>query len=159
MFLLLSSIFFQPEIAAQLKEAIRIQTEQRLIQQQQKILEHQPFVQDGQVCNFPHSPLSAATMMNNLCAFCDFPAAVSAQLRSVLQSHSAENRQNHRAARSKKRPLQGANCVQHVQGSGHLQSAQQFHFRGAQSVSPSWLLYRILNQIPDNNGTIIKYIT
>ncbi|XP_033165918.1 uncharacterized protein LOC117144699 isoform X4 [Drosophila mauritiana] len=37
-----------PELAAQLKEAIRIQAEQRLIQQQQKILEHQPFVQDGQ---------------------------------------------------------------------------------------------------------------
>ncbi|XP_043653881.1 uncharacterized protein LOC122620468 isoform X2 [Drosophila teissieri] len=37
-----------PEVAAQLKEAIRIQAEQRLIQQQQKILEHQPFVQDGQ---------------------------------------------------------------------------------------------------------------
>ncbi|XP_017103839.2 uncharacterized protein Osi17 isoform X2 [Drosophila bipectinata] len=37
-----------PELAAQLKEAIRIQAEQRIIQQQQKILEHQPFVQDGQ---------------------------------------------------------------------------------------------------------------
>ncbi|EDW58511.1 uncharacterized protein Dvir_GJ14266 [Drosophila virilis] len=37
-----------PELAAQLKEAIRIQAEQRLIQQQQQILEHQPFVQDGQ---------------------------------------------------------------------------------------------------------------
>ncbi|ALC46818.1 Osi17 [Drosophila busckii] len=37
-----------PELAAQLKEAIRIQAEQRLIQQQQHILEHQPFVQDGQ---------------------------------------------------------------------------------------------------------------
>ncbi|XP_064550867.1 uncharacterized protein Osi17 [Drosophila montana] len=37
-----------PEMAAQLKEAIRIQAEQRLIQQQQQILEHQPFVQDGQ---------------------------------------------------------------------------------------------------------------
>ncbi|KAM8705228.1 hypothetical protein ACLKA7_009653 [Drosophila subpalustris] len=37
-----------PLLAAQLKEAIRIQAEQRLIQQQQQILEHQPFVQDGQ---------------------------------------------------------------------------------------------------------------
>ncbi|XP_030371715.1 uncharacterized protein LOC115622000 [Scaptodrosophila lebanonensis] len=37
-----------PELSAQLKEAIRIQAEQRLIAQQQKILEHQPFVQDGQ---------------------------------------------------------------------------------------------------------------
>ncbi|XP_017856362.1 PREDICTED: uncharacterized protein LOC108609158 isoform X2 [Drosophila arizonae] len=37
-----------PELAAQLKEAIRIQAEKRLIQQQQQILEHQPFVQDGQ---------------------------------------------------------------------------------------------------------------
>uniref|UniRef100_A0A1B0FL86 Osiris 17 n=1 Tax=Glossina morsitans morsitans TaxID=37546 RepID=A0A1B0FL86_GLOMM len=37
-----------PEIAAQLKEALRIQTEQRLIQQQQKILDKQPFAQDGQ---------------------------------------------------------------------------------------------------------------
>ncbi|XP_034116488.2 uncharacterized protein LOC117576062 isoform X2 [Drosophila albomicans] len=37
-----------PQLAAQLKEAIRIQAEQRLIQQQQQILEHQPFVQDGQ---------------------------------------------------------------------------------------------------------------
>lgn len=39
----------QPELAAQLKEAIRIQAEQRLIQQQQQILGNQPFVQDGQV--------------------------------------------------------------------------------------------------------------
>ncbi|KAM7359229.1 DUF1676 domain-containing protein Osi17 isoform 2-T5 [Cochliomyia hominivorax] len=37
-----------PELSAQLKEAIRIQAEQRLVQQQQQILDKQPFVQDGQ---------------------------------------------------------------------------------------------------------------
>uniref|UniRef100_A0A1A9W5P4 Uncharacterized protein n=1 Tax=Glossina brevipalpis TaxID=37001 RepID=A0A1A9W5P4_9MUSC len=37
-----------PELAAQLKEALRIQAEKRLIQQQQKILDKQPFAQDGQ---------------------------------------------------------------------------------------------------------------
>ncbi|XP_018796183.1 PREDICTED: uncharacterized protein LOC108973388 isoform X2 [Bactrocera latifrons] len=37
-----------PELAAQLKEALRIQAEQRLISQQQQILDKQPFVQDGQ---------------------------------------------------------------------------------------------------------------
>uniref|UniRef100_A0A1I8Q3J2 Uncharacterized protein n=1 Tax=Stomoxys calcitrans TaxID=35570 RepID=A0A1I8Q3J2_STOCA len=37
-----------PEQAAQVKEALRIQAEQRLVQQQQQILEKQPFVQDGQ---------------------------------------------------------------------------------------------------------------
>ncbi|XP_075148658.1 DUF1676 domain-containing protein Osi17 isoform X1 [Haematobia irritans] len=37
-----------PEQTAQLKEALRIQAEQRLVQQQQQILEKQPFVQDGQ---------------------------------------------------------------------------------------------------------------
>ncbi|XP_073817239.1 DUF1676 domain-containing protein Osi17 [Musca autumnalis] len=37
-----------PELSAQIKEALRIQAEQRLVQQQQQILEKQPFVQDGQ---------------------------------------------------------------------------------------------------------------
>ncbi|XP_054090198.1 uncharacterized protein LOC105212406 isoform X3 [Zeugodacus cucurbitae] len=37
-----------PEIAAQIKEALRIQAEQRIISQQQQILDKQPFVQDGQ---------------------------------------------------------------------------------------------------------------
>ncbi|XP_037943412.1 uncharacterized protein LOC119676247 [Teleopsis dalmanni] len=37
-----------PELTAQVKEALRIQAEQRIIAQQQKILENQPFVQDGQ---------------------------------------------------------------------------------------------------------------
>ncbi|XP_054741325.1 uncharacterized protein LOC129246261 [Anastrepha obliqua] len=37
-----------PELAAQIKEALRIQAEQRIISQQQQILEKQPFVQDGQ---------------------------------------------------------------------------------------------------------------
>ncbi|XP_067619143.1 uncharacterized protein Osi17 isoform X3 [Eurosta solidaginis] len=37
-----------PEIAAQIKEALRIQAEQRIVSQQQQILDKQPFVQDGQ---------------------------------------------------------------------------------------------------------------
>ncbi|XP_050325197.1 uncharacterized protein LOC126756284 [Bactrocera neohumeralis] len=37
-----------PELAAQLKEALRIQAEHRIISQQQQILDKQPFVQDGQ---------------------------------------------------------------------------------------------------------------
>ncbi|XP_069961555.1 uncharacterized protein Osi17 isoform X3 [Bactrocera oleae] len=37
-----------PKLAAQLKEALRIQAEQRIISQQQQILDKQPFVQDGQ---------------------------------------------------------------------------------------------------------------
>ena len=39
-------------LQAQTHEQLRIQAEQKLISQQQKILQHQPFVQDQQVCSF-----------------------------------------------------------------------------------------------------------
>ena len=50
-FLYIYKIFFKQvkRTQAQVKEALRIQAEQRLVNQQQKILQQQPFVQDGQV--------------------------------------------------------------------------------------------------------------
>lgn len=132
---LLTLVFFflQPELAAQLKEAIRIQAEQRLIQQQQQILEHQPFVQDGQVWKWTSAALERLLILFRFI----FTAALSAQLRSVLQSHIVEDRQNHRTAGRQEWTVQGAHRLQHVQGSGHIQSAQQLHLRRAQSVRKS----------------------
>lgn len=65
----------QPELSAQLKEAIRIQAEQRLIQQQQQILGNQPFVQDGQVRKLMCSQCRVArnayaSFLFSLCSHC-----------------------------------------------------------------------------------------